>query len=365
MLRLVDLAVGYSGSRGSAAVTVQSGISAELPAGELVCLLGPNGAGKSTLIQTLAGMLRPLAGRVLLEGADLHGLQAQARACRLSVVLTERVTAGLMPVYELVALGRHPHSTWSGRLNRADHLAIVRALEITGIRAFAKRPVGELSDGERQKVMVARALAQETPLMILDEITAFLDLPRRVEMMSLLRRLAHNENRAILLSTHDLDLALRSADRVWLLSRGTPFTDGAPEDLVLNGAFEHVFRSEGLEFDRASGGFHLQQAPLDSVRITASGDLRVWTARAVERAGFRVALNGEPASAEVEVVLEPHGPVWRVAGGAAVLGSFTSIRALVDGLRGKLGAAHAAAKPLAPGIRPSTSFPWPPSIDKG
>jgi iron complex transport system ATP-binding protein len=357
MLQLADLAVGYPGNRGAGVVTVQSGICAELPAGELVCLLGPNGSGKSTLIQTMAGMLRPLAGRVLLDGVDLHGLQAQARARKLSVVLTERVNAGVMPVYELVALGRHPHSTWSGRLSRGDHAAIVRALEIIGIRAFAKRAISELSDGERQKVMVARALAQETPVMILDEITAFLDLPRRVEMMSLLRRLAYNEKRAILLSTHDLDLALRSADRLWLLARDKPFLDGAPEDLVLGGAFERVFRSEGLEFDRASGGFHLQRAPVDSIRIAASGDLQIWTARAVERAGYRVAVNGEPACAEVEAVVEPEGPVWRVWGDAVALRSFSSIRELVDGLRAKPWAAHVPAGPPVPRDRPLADFP--------
>ena len=158
-------------------------------------------------------------------------------------------------------------------------------------------------------------------------------------------------------SMHDLDLALRSADRLWLLAGGMPFVDGAPEDLVLGGAFERVFRSEGLEFDRASGSFQLQRAPVDSIRIAASGDLRIWTVRAVERTGYRVAVNGEPACAEGEAVVEQQGPVWRVSGEAVVLRSFTSIRALVDGLRAKPGAANAPAQPPAARDRPPANFP--------
>jgi iron complex transport system ATP-binding protein len=213
------------------------GVSVALRPGELVCLLGPNGAGKSTLIRTLCGMQAPLAGRVLLGGEPLEKLSAREVARRMSLVLTERVAVGLMPVATLVALGRHPYTRWGGRLRPEDREAVWRAMADAGIEAMACRPVCELSDGERQKVMIARALAQEPQVMILDEATAFLDLPRRVELMHLLRRLTRSRRRAILLSTHDLELALRCADRLWLLPLGGPLQDGAPEDLVLSGAF--------------------------------------------------------------------------------------------------------------------------------
>jgi iron complex transport system ATP-binding protein len=231
-----------------------------LNAGELVCLLGPNGAGKSTLLRTLAALQPPLAGRVLLDGADLHAMPARERARRLSVVLTDRIQVGQLTAYTLFGLGRYPHTNWSGRLTEADHAVIRRALAATGATDLAARPVGDLSDGERQKVLIARALAQEPRLMVLDEITAFLDLPRRVEVMRLLGRLARTTENAVLLATHDLDLALRSADRIWLLPRGGPLQVGAPEDLILSGAFESVFATEGVAFDRADGSFRLHRA---------------------------------------------------------------------------------------------------------
>ena len=243
IVQLDRLSIGYSQKLDKKVVAQD--ISVDLHAGELVCLLGPNGAGKSTLMRTISGAQKPLGGQVLLDGNSVHEMSAPQLARKLSLVLTERVQAGMLTAYEVVGLGRYPHTNWAGKLTDYDHQIINWSIKMVGADELAGRVLAELSDGERQKIMVARSLAQEPQVMILDEVTAFLDLPRRVEIMHLLRSLAHSTDKAILLSTHDMDLALRSADRLWLLPKGGKLHVGAPEDLVLNGSFEEVFSSEG------------------------------------------------------------------------------------------------------------------------
>ena len=269
--------------------------------------MGPNGAGKSTLIRTLAGLQKPLAGDVLLHSRDLHGLTESERARLLGLVLTERVDVGNLSAYALVALGRYPYTGWDGRLSPADVEAVRWAITAVGARDLAARSIAELSDGERQKVMIARALAQEPAVLLLDEPTAFLDLPRRVETVRLLRRLAGHSDRAVLLSTHDLELALRCADRLWLLPPGGPLQTGAPEDLVLSGAFQRTFAD--VEFDPAIGSFHLAQEPEGEVGLVGEGLHALWTARALERAGFRVA---EDVPTCVELIRHNDGTAWQL-----------------------------------------------------
>ncbi|NPV06790.1 MAG: ABC transporter ATP-binding protein [Anaerolineae bacterium] len=309
-----DLEIGYrhKGRR----TAVASGISVSLRAGDLVCLIGPNGVGKSTLIRTIAGMQPPLAGRVTLGGVELHRLRAAELARQLSVVLTDRVNVGVLSAYALVALGRHPYTDWSGRLTARDEEVVRWAIEKVGAAPLAHRSVGELSDGERQKVMIARALAQEPRLLVLDEPTAYLDLPRRVEVMHLLKGLARSGERAILLSTHDLDLALRTADRIWLMSPDGLLAEGAPEDLVLTGAFERAFRSEGVEFDPATGSFAIGAPAAGEVALEGDGLVATWTRRALEREGFRVSDNGHSAEARVEVRSEGPELIWLTRVGA-------------------------------------------------
>ena len=326
ILQTHDLAVGYAGR--PARIIVDQ-INVSLHAGELVCLIGPNGAGKSTLIRTLAGMQAPLRGSVTLMDEDVHTLPARDLARRLSVVLTERVNPGLLTASTLVALGRHPYTDWSGRLSVHDTAVVRQAIADVGAEALADRQVGELSDGERQKIMIARALAQEPALMILDEPTAFLDLPRRVEMMQLLRRLAHESQRTILLSTHDLDLALRTADRIWLMPSGEPLQVGAPEDLVLSGAFEAAFRAEGVTFDAQTGAFRIQSETRGRVSVSGDGLPALWTKRALERAGFTVSSSSESAIAQVEV----EAGRWRLNAGSEIE-EYSSLYDLIEAMQG-------------------------------
>ena len=290
ILQVQSLAAGYTISKKEKKVVV-SGINLSLMTGELVCLLGPNGAGKSTLMRTLSGMQAPLSGKVVLEDKDLHHIPSRTLAKKLSVVLTEKMDGGLLTAYEVVGLGRYPYTNWSGALSTKDHEIIAWAITVVGAEELASRTLSELSDGERQKIMMARALAQEPKVMILDEVTAFLDLPRRVEFMRLLRKMAHETNRAILLSTHDLDLALRSADKIWLLPKGGSLVEGAPEDLVLNGDFEKAFASEGIQFDSGTGSFHIHNNLRPLAFIEGPSDLVEWTKRALERIGLTISEN--------------------------------------------------------------------------
>lgn len=305
ILQIENLAIGYT-QRNERKVVAQD-ITVDLHGGELVCLLGPNGAGKSTLMRTISGSQKPLAGRVLLEGVVIHDLSARQLAKKLSLVLTERVQAGMLTAYEVVALGRYPHTNWAGKLSDKDHEIIQWSIEMAGANELAGRVLSELSDGERQKIMVARALAQEPEVMILDEVTAFLDLPRRVEIMELLRKLAHTTGKAILLSTHDMDLALRSADRLWLLPKGGNLHVGAPEDLVLNGSFEAAFASEGVTFNRESGAFQTQHVYERAVELIGNGETAIWTKRALEREG--IAIQPE-ANLKIEVVTNADKTKW-------------------------------------------------------
>lgn len=330
VLSAQDLTIGYAPLR-RPPVLVAEHLTVALNAGELVCLVGPNGAGKSTLLRTLAAMQPALKGEVYLGGEKASALDPRERARRMSVVLTERVEAGHLTAYALVALGRHPYTDWTGRLSEYDEAVVRWAIETVGAKPLAARLVAELSDGERQKIMIARALAQEPLVMLLDEPTAFLDVPNRVEIMRVLRALTRLTGRAILLSTHDLDLALRTADRLWLLPRGGPLLCGAPEDLVLNGALAATFQAEGLAFDPLTGTFTLSTPRTEFVSVAGEGLAALWTRRALEREGYRVVENGTPALCQVTVT-SGDPPRWRVSRGDVVR-EHESIHALLTALR--------------------------------
>ena len=245
---LKNLTTGYKTKRGDRIVT--RGITASLPAGELTCLLGPNGAGKSTLLRTLSAFQPPLGGEMLLDGRVLEDYTPQELAMRIGVVLTERPDIKGMRVREMVAMGRSPYTGFWGRLSEDDETAVDEAIRQVGIGELGRRMVHTLSDGERQKVMIAKALAQQTPVIFLDEPTAFLDFPSKVEMLLLLRRLAREMQKTIFLSTHDLELALQTADRLWLMGKDAEgIVIGTPADLAASGELPRFFAGPGIDFD--------------------------------------------------------------------------------------------------------------------
>lgn len=262
MIRTVDLSIGYH--QGKTVRAVQQGLNLHANAGELIALIGPNGCGKSTLLRTLAGLQEPLAGNVQLKVVvapateeetfmDLKSLKLTDVARQISLVLTDSVQLGYVTVEQLVAMGRHPYTTLSGKLSKSDEKHIQDALKAVHLEAFSHRLVSELSDGERQRVMIAKALAQNTPIILLDEPTSFLDLPNRVEILLLLRTLAREMQKCILISTHEIDLAIRLADKLWLMNSGDVLKTGRPAELTANGSIQSVFQGDSFGFDPATG----------------------------------------------------------------------------------------------------------------
>lgn len=298
ILQTRGLAIGYPER------VVAEGLDLQLMPGEVVALLGPNGTGKSTLLRTLAGLLPALSGDIELVGSPLAELSIRERARRLGVVLTERPETGWLTGFDLAAIGRYPHAGWGGRLS-ADDIAIVdRALAMVGAELLRDRPVASLSDGERQRVMMARAIAQAPRLLLLDEVTSFLDLPRRVAFFALLTELAEREGYAIVISTHELELALRCANRLWLYD-GTALLDGAPEDLILSGDFARVFAADDVRFDLEAGHFELRRPAQRFVALAGEGVRAAWTKRALDRVGV-----GIDENAERRIAVEGNG--WRL-----------------------------------------------------
>ena len=250
---LQALSIGYL-AKGNQKV-VASGLCASIESGKLTCLLGQNGIGKSTLLRTLSAFQPPLSGEILLntpsaERQSLTSLSDRELSRLIGVVLTEKLAIKNMTAEELIAMGRAPYTGFWGRLTEEDHQVVSDAIRLVGIESLAGRMIQTLSDGERQKVMIAKALAQQTPIIYLDEPTAFLDYPSKVEMMQLLRRLAVQEQKTIFLSTHDVELSLQVADCIWLMEGGLHV--GTPRQLAEQGALSRFIEREGITFDRSS-----------------------------------------------------------------------------------------------------------------
>ena len=329
-LTATKLSIGYS-HRGQETCVAEA-LDLALNAGEFICLLGPNGAGKSTLIRTLAGMQAPLSGSLKLQNQTFHSISPRERASMISVVLTEALPVGMMDAYSLVRLGRHPYSGWLGGLNQHDKERIKWAFKAVGAEGLEGRQIAELSDGERQKISIARALAQEAQVMLLDEPTAFLDLPRRVELMTILRNLAHREQMGLLLSTHDLDLALRFADRLWMITTDGKLIQGYPEELAMSGEFARIFANENLDWDAERGSFRAHPNPCLKAHIQGDSIHALWTRRALERLGFGIAKPDENSALSIQVVELDDHTEWAVArnGNQA---THTSISQLIDWIR--------------------------------
>ena len=223
-------------------------ISAQLSEASLTALVGVNGAGKSTLLRTLTGEQKALGGALTLHGKALNAYSRGERARQIAVVLTQKVEAQQLYAEEVVELGRLPYTGLTGNLSDADREHVSHAIALAGINPLRGRRISSLSDGERQRVMLAKALAQETPFILMDEPTAFLDYPSRTETFMLLRKLAHEERKSILLSTHDLDLALKCCDHIWLLDKGT-LTTGTPQDFSQNKALDATFSTPTFQFE--------------------------------------------------------------------------------------------------------------------
>jgi iron complex transport system ATP-binding protein len=287
LLYVNNLSVGYRGS-GKENVLFEN-LNLSLKAGELVCFMGSNGVGKSTLIRTLAGLQKPLTPY------PSPGGEGMVDPKKVSLVLTDRISALNMTVRELITYGRYPYLNWRVKLTDVDEEIIDGAIHQLHLHALVNKSLDELSDGQVQMVMIARALAQDTPIILLDEPSAHLDLNNRVEIMNVLRTLSRKAGKAILVATHELDLALQTADLLWLVD-GKEIKTGIPEDLVLDGSLDRVFQFKG--FDLKTGRVFHEAHRAMKIKLLGEGYRFLWTKNALERSGYEI---DDAASLVIEI----------------------------------------------------------------
>lgn len=303
IIKLTSLRTGYKTK------VVSQEINASLNSGKLTCLLGPNGAGKSTLLRTLSAFQPPLQGNVEIMGKPLGSYSDKELSSLIGVVLTERIDIRNMSVYSLIGLGRSPYTGFWGRLTEKDDQIVYSSMEMVGILEFKDRMIETLSDGERQKVMIAKALAQETPIIFLDEPTAFLDYPSKVEIMQLLHKLSHTSGKTIFMSTHDLELALQISDTVWLLDQEHGLITGTPEDLTISGSLEEFFVRKGISFHAESGQFRIENECHSSVSLTGDPEITELTRKALHRNGIRAVMDTKDTECMIHATIvdgKPH-----------------------------------------------------------
>lgn len=290
-INIENLSIGYQG-KGDIKI-VANNICAGINSGELTCLLGANGVGKSTLLRTLSAFQPKLAGKIQIQGKEIGDYTDKQLSRVISVVLTEKCDIRNMSVTELIGLGRSPYTGFWGTLSKDDREVVEHSTALVGISHLSSRMVHTLSDGERQKVMIAKALAQETPVIFLDEPTAFLDFPSKVEMMQLLHQLSRQTDKTIFLSTHDLELALQIADKIWLMDKINGVTIGTPEDLSLNGSLSNFFARKGILFDIETGLFRVDNEYTSQIHLIGHGQKYAMVRKALQRNGILANRNVE------------------------------------------------------------------------
>ncbi|NOZ48395.1 MAG: ABC transporter ATP-binding protein [Chlorobi bacterium] len=270
--------------------------------GNLIALIGENGSGKSTFLRTLLRLHNSLSGQVLLFDKPINSYSLNKLARLISFVSTEVISIQNMTVFNLVSMGRFPYTNWIGKLYKEDKDIIYESLSLVGMAGFIHKNIDEISDGERQRVLIARTLAQDTPVIVLDEPTSFLDLANKFEIIHLLRTLAVEKNKTIIFSTHDLNIALQEADLFWLIKNNN-IVEGIPEDLILNGKFDELFENSKLNFNSETGFFSINKNNSKNLNFTLSGTGKVffWTEKALMRTGFRI---NEIGNTDGEILIE-------------------------------------------------------------
>lgn len=288
ILEAKELVVGYHKMR-----PVSAPVSFSLRSGDFCCLTGPNGSGKTTLMKTLSGFLKPLSGAVVLNEKPLSLYTFRQLAGQLSIVLTERPEMDRTTVAEVVGMGRQPYTGISGRLHARDREVVLRSLKQVGMEEFRDQYFGRLSDGEKQKTMIAKTLAQETPLILLDEPAAFLDFPGRSDIMYLLRNLAHSGKLTVLVSTHDVSLAFRLADKIFMMAPGKPFRCDIPEILMEERQIPAYFNHQGMQFDENICEFIPDVSQRKKILIEGSSVLLPVIRNLIFRKGLHPVTEGE------------------------------------------------------------------------
>jgi iron complex transport system ATP-binding protein len=285
ILTLDSLKIGYVSGRSEKILLPP--LNARANKGELIAVIGRNGIGKSTLLRTLTGLQPPLGGDIFYSGKNIADYSRMELALKVGYISTEIVKVSNMNVYDLVALGRFPHTNWIGKIDVENHDIIMDAIGKTGMTSYCNRSISELSDGERQRAMIARILAQDTGIMVMDEPTAFLDIGSKYEILHLMHLLSQKSEKTIIFSTHDLHMAISQSDKIWLIL-DNKLLEASPEDLMIEGAFDHLFDSSPVHFNSGDGTFSFRSEVKGSIFIEGDGIRRHWTDKAINRAGFSV-----------------------------------------------------------------------------
>jgi iron complex transport system ATP-binding protein len=321
-LTLDSLKIGYKS--GKIEKVLLPPLNAWANRGELIAVIGRNGIGKSTLLRTLSGLQSSLGGDISLNGKSIRDFSRMELAMKIGYISTEIVKISHMSVFDLVALGRFPHTNWIGKIDRKNHQVISDSIQKTGMSALKHRLISELSDGERQRAMIARILAQDTAIMVMDEPTAFLDIGSKFEILHLMHLLSREREKTIIFSTHDLHAAISQSDKIWLILDNR-LIEGAPEDLMIQGAFDHLFDTSPVQFNSENGTFSLKRENKGKIFVDGEGFLKHWTETAISREGYSLS---EVKTSPFITVPSENNIKWQLSS-SDTINNFSSIYELV------------------------------------
>lgn len=322
MVELKELSVGYISKNEKNFIL--KGVNAQLEKGKLTCFLGRNGAGKSTLLKTILGVLEPLQGSININGKALNEISANERSKRISAVLTDVIRTEHISVEEFISLGRIPHTNWRGILEKKDKEHIDNAISICEIEDIRDKIITELSDGQLQKVNIARAICQDTDLILLDEPTAHLDVSNKFKVFEILRKLAIDYKKSIFIITHDLELAFQNADMLWVIDKDGVMQSDVTEDLLLDKKIIDSFLTSNFEFDYVSGKFLYKRESRVSFQLIGDDESTYWTKQALYKNGYGVDKNSN-YTLKIDSTLKR----WDLFESEKQLNSFSSIKELI------------------------------------
>ncbi|MFT6069440.1 MAG: iron complex transport system ATP-binding protein [Bacteriovoracaceae bacterium] len=313
LLEVKNLSVGYEKK------VILSNLDLSISKGEMICLMGPNGSGKSTLLKSLVGILPFLEGEVQINGKRIDKIKQEELSKIVSIVLTHKGDVQGLTVEDVVRLGRFPHTNRFGKLQKSDRNIIKESIETMNLEGIREKLISELSDGQIQKVFIARALAQDTELIILDEPTTYLDIANKMELMSILTSISKEKGKTLLFSSHDWSLALEMCPKAWLLDLSGEISMGTPEEFLFNGTMQKLFMNEKFFLNNSSGRFcELKSTPKDIYLECADSNIKFWSLHALEKIGFKY-------SEEAELRVRFNDGEFKIEGGK----SFSSLSDLL------------------------------------
>ena len=292
-LSIQNLSIGYKLNKKEKIISEKINLTAQK--NETIALIGRNGIGKSTLLRTIAGIQDSLIGQINIQNKNITNYSRKQLSRKISFVSPTVINVPNLKIHELIALGRFPHTNWLGKIQQKDKKIINTAIKLTETEKFSNKNIDQISDGERQRVMFARAIAQDTDIIFLDEPTAFLDIESKHHLVYILKNLSRKKNKLIIFSTHDLNIAIKHADKIWLMLDNKVIT-GAPEDLILNNSFNSIFQNQNIKFDNHIGDFNLINSKFKNINLINNSFENLyyfWTKNALNRNGYKIHKNSE------------------------------------------------------------------------